>query len=124
MGKPLAGLQVGPDLDQLAYGLNVGIYEIVGPARWILDGICPRINSKAVVKRGKDLLELYGAIDNVAAMFVRPSNHLSVAHASSGKQCEGSARPVVSAIHLVDFGCPAEFSPYDDGNILVQSSLT
>ena len=42
-------------LDQFADGLNVGIYEIVGPARWILNGICPRINSKTVVKGGKDL---------------------------------------------------------------------
>ena len=89
------------NLDQLPQGLHVRVYQVVGASGNVSDSIGTRIHSETVVESGKYLLEFHWSIDYFPALLVGAADHLTVAHATSCKQCEGCLRPMVATVVLI-----------------------
>lgn len=109
-------------LDQ--FRQRIGVFQqILRTAGMVGELSCHRVNSKMTVKRGEDLAEVNGTVGDCSSMLIGCPNDLSITKAATGKKTATNGRPVVTPGVFVDLWCTAEFSPGDDGNVLVQSAF-
>src|SRR4051794_15607998 len=76
------------------------------------------VQTDAVIERGEDIAESYGAILGGLAEAVRAADHLARFEAAAGEQSATDLRPVIATGLFVDSRCAAELAPDHDRHIL------
>ena len=99
------------------------VNEVLGGAGEVEDAGVLGIDSGAVIERGEDFLEGYGASLWSFAVAIGGADDLSGFHAAASENGGIGLRPVIAAVIGVDSGSAAEFSPDDDGDIAIEPAF-